>query len=101
MDTQKTNKSLKPKRMIVHVTENGNVTTDVRLPYSLFKMGMKFGRMATKEDFGDCEEAAVFLRDFDIAAFEQSLLDGEETLPVVLVDVCEPEKGSHVTVTLE
>jgi hypothetical protein len=94
-------RTVKPKRMLVHMGENGKVTADVRLPYSLFKMGMKFGKMASKEDFGDCEEAMAFLQEFDTAAFEQALATGDETLPAVLVDVCEPEKDSRVTITLE
>lgn len=43
-----TMKPAKPKRMCVLVTENGNLITNVRMPYFMFKMGMKFGKRPRK-----------------------------------------------------
>lgn len=97
-----TMRTAKPKRFCVLVTENGKQTTNVRLPYFMFKMGMKFGKMAAKNgDIPDCGDAMAYLEGFDIAELERSLESGEQTLPLVLVDVDEPDKDSHVTVTLE
>jgi len=101
MDAWNPTNSIKPKRVLVHVSEQGKTTNDVSLPYALFKMGMKFGKMASTDTFGDCEEAVAFMQAFDVEAFEAALVAGEETLPVVLFDVSEPETGSRVTITLE
>ncbi|HWP22215.1 MAG TPA: hypothetical protein VN417_05660 [Candidatus Cryosericum sp.] len=43
----------------------------------------------------------TYLEGFDLAELERSLTSGEQTLPLVLVDVDEPGKNTHVTVTLE
>ena len=97
-----TMKPAKPKRMCVLVTENGNQTTNVRMPYFMFKMGMKFGKLAAKNgNIHNREDAMAYLEGFDLADLERSLENGEQTLPLVLVDVEEPGKNIHVTVTLE
>jgi len=94
-------KNAKPKRLSVLVTEHGKQTTHVRMPYFMFKMGMKFGKMAARN--GDIQEqdAMAYLEGFDVAELERSLESGEQSLPLVLVDVDEPENDKHVTVTLE
>lgn len=94
-------KNAKPKRLCVLVTEHGKQTAHVRMPYFMFKMGMKFGKMAAQN--GDIAEkdAMAYLEGFDVAEMERSLESGEQSLPLVLVDVDEPENDKHVTVTLE
>lgn len=97
-----TARNAKPKRMCVLVTEHGKQTTNVKMPYFMFKMGMKFGKMAADNgDIPDCGNAMAYLEGFDIAELERSLASGEQELPLVLVDVDEPGKDTHVTVTLE
>ncbi|MEN6593426.1 MAG: hypothetical protein ABFC31_00560 [Clostridiaceae bacterium] len=92
----------KPKRLCVLVTEQGKQTVNVRMPYFMFKMGMKFGKTAAKNgDITDCGDAMAYLEGFDAAELERSLESGEQALPLVLVDVDEPEKNGHVIVTLE
>lgn len=101
METAAT-RNAKPKRMCVLVTENGRQTTNVRMPYFMFKMGMKFGKMAAANgDISDCGDAMAYLEGFDVAELERSLTSGEQELPLVLVDVDEPGKDTHVTVTIE
>ena len=97
-----TAKNTKPKRLYVLVTEQGKQTTNVKMPYFMFKMGMKFGKMAAANgDIPDCDDAMAYLEGFDVAELERSLASGEQELPLVLVDVDEADKGKHVTVTLE
>lgn len=97
-----TTRTAKPKRLCVLVTENGRQTTNVRLPYFMFKMGMKFGKKAAANgDISDCDDAMAYLEGFDVAELERSLASGEQELPLILVDVDEPDKNSHVTVTIE
>ena len=93
---------MKPKRFCVQITEQGKQTVNVRMPYFMFKMGMRFGNMAAKNgDIPDCGDAMAYLEGFDAAELERSLESGEQTLPLLLVDVDEPEKNGHVIVTLE
>jgi hypothetical protein len=97
-----TMRTAKPKRLCVLVTENGRQTTNVRMPYFMFKMGMKFGKMAAANgDIPDCADAMSYLEGFDLVELERSLASGEQELPLTLVDVDEPDKNSHVTVTIE
>ena len=90
-----------PRWMVVEVSENGRQTVHVRLPYFLFKAGLGWARMAGKADWNkDCAPGLEALRDLDINALTDSVRSGETALPFVLVDVDEPEKNQHVTVTL-
>jgi hypothetical protein len=93
---------VKPKGIRIEVTENGVLTTNVRVPYFVVKMGLRFGQMADgaskKENH---EDQLKKLKDVDMDAILGSLHSGELTLPCLLVEVDEPDKNEHVKITLE
>ena len=95
-------KSVKPKSIRIEVTENGVLTANVRIPYFVVKMGLKFGQMANNsKKKGDAENELERLKDIDMDAIFEALDSGEMTLPCVLVEVDEPDKNEHVKITLE
>ena len=91
----------KPRKVHIDVTENGKKTADVRLPYGMFKMGMKFGSSAAKAEKDSCAQAMAKLVDFDCAAFERSIAQGEIILPYQLLDATDGETNTHVVITAE
>ena len=91
----------KPRKIHIDVTENGNKTADVRLPYGMFKLGMKYGGQAAKKETDSCARAMAHLDDFDCAAFECSVAAGEILLPYELLNLDEPDSRTHVTITVE
>ena len=95
-------KSVKPKSIRIEVTENGVLTANVRIPYFVVKMGLKFGQMANNsKKKGDAENKLERLKDIDMDAIFEALDNGEMTLPCVLIEVDEPDKNEHVKITLE
>ncbi|NLI21376.1 MAG: hypothetical protein GX418_07520 [Clostridiales bacterium] len=100
-ETRSNSNAPHPRWMEVEVNENGRRTVHVRLPYFLFKAGLGWARMAGEKDGNKgCAPGLEALRDLDLNALTDSIRSGETTLPCVLVDVDEPEKNQHVTVTL-
>lgn len=102
MEKQQTSKTVKPRNILIQVTENGKATANVRIPFFIIKMGMKFGQMAANsKKGGNHEDALERLKDVDLDAILEALNSGELSLPCLLVDVDEPEKNEHVTIILE
>lgn len=91
----------KPRKVHIDVTEDGKKTADVRLPYGMFKMGMKYGKSAAKEEKDSCAQAMAKLVDFDCAAFERAVAQGEILLPHQLLDTTDIETNTHVIITAE
>ena len=102
MENKRNLDPVKPKGIRIEVTENGVLTTNVRVPYFLVKMGLKFWQMSDhskkKESARDELER---LKDIDMDAILEALSNGELTLPCLLVEVDEPDKNEHVKITLE
>lgn len=93
-----------PKRILVKVVEGGRTKVNVRVPFSLVRVGLKLGKTFgslshTNDQAG--KEALEALRDVDIDELLDSIADGDITLPYTMVDVDDIEKGEHVTVILE
>ena len=91
----------KPRKVHIDVTENGKKTADVRLPYGMFKIGMKYGNSAAKGEKDSCAQAMAKLVDFDCAAFERSIAQGEILLPHLLLDTVDTGNNTHVIITAE
>jgi hypothetical protein len=81
--------------------EQGKQTADIRLPYGMFRLGMKYGAAAAKGETDACARAMANLQDFDCASFEHSVTSGEITLPRVLLDTIEDGSNTHVVITAE
>jgi hypothetical protein len=94
-------KSTKVRRIHVFVTESGKTTADVRLPYGMFRLGMKYGKAAAKNETDSCAKAMARLQDFDCADFERTVACGERILPFVLLDETEAASATHVVLTAE
>lgn len=94
-------KSARPRKVHVDVTENGKKTANVRLPYSMFKLGMKYGRAAASNETDSCARAMACLKDFDCASFERSVAAGEILLPRVLFQMNDPESNTQTVLTAE
>jgi hypothetical protein len=98
---QMINKPPKVRRVHVFVTENGKKTADVRLPYGMFRLGMKYGKDAAKGETDSCAKAISRLQDFDCAAFERAVAAGKITLPHLLIDTIDEQSATHVIITAE
>lgn len=97
-----------PKRIYVHVTEDGRTKVNVKVPFSLVRAGLKlgksFGALGARHAKDQSEaDALEMLKEIDIDELLDSLNDGEITLPYTIVDVDNVEDGrlQHVTVLLE
>ena len=97
------NKPAKVRKVHVFVTESGKKTADVRIPYGMFRLGMKFGKDAAKNEneTDACAKAMAQLEDFDCAVFARSVASGERTLPHVLFDHMDTASDTHVVLTAE
>ena len=94
-------KPQKVRKVHVFVTENGKQAADVRLPYGMFRLGMKYGKDAAKTETDPCAKAMSRLQDFDCAAFERAVALGERVLPCVLLDETDEASATHVVLTAE
>ena len=96
-----------PKRIYVHVTEGGKSKVNVKIPFSLVRVGLKlgktFGALGMKNTQNSPEQAAAMemLQNLDIDEVLNSIGEGDVTLPYTIVDVEDPEKGEHVKVVIE
>ena len=93
--------TLKPRKVHIDVTESGKKTADVRLPYGMFKIGMKYGKDAAAKETDPCAKAMAHLVDFDCASFERSVAAGEIVLPHQLLDVFDEQSQTYVLLTVE
>ncbi len=94
-------RTVKPRKVHVFVTENGKKTADIRLPYGMFRLGMKYGKAAAKDETDSCANAMARLQDFDCAVFEREVASGARTLPCVLLDETDAASATHVVITAE
>ena len=94
-------KFAKPRKIHVDVTEHGKKTADVRLPYGMFKIGMKYGKDAAFKETDPCAKAMAHLADFDYVSFEHSVAAGEIALPHQLLDLFDEQSQTYVLLTVE
>lgn len=94
-------KTVKPRKVHVDVTESGKKTADIRMPYSMFRLGMKYGKTAASKETDPCAKAMAHLVDFDCASFERSVAAGEILLPYVLFSMDDTESNTQVILTAE
>jgi len=91
----------KPRRVHIAVTEHGKKTADVRIPYGMFKLGMKYGAQAAKDEPDGCAQAMELLGAFDCGACARSGASGEQELPGSLVDVDDAQDETQVRIVVE
>jgi len=96
-----TSKIAKPRKVHVFVTEDGKKTADIRLPYGMFRLGMKYGKATAKDETDSCANAMARLQDFDCAVFEREVASGSRMLPCVLLDETDAASATHVIITAE
>ncbi len=102
MGNPQNSKTIKPKGIRIQVTEKGILTTNIRIPFFVVKMGLKFGQMAYSSKTHERYEGELErLMDVDMDAILKALSNGDLSLPCLLVDVDESDKKQHVTITLE
>lgn len=102
MEDKKNRSTVKPQRIRIEVTENGVLTTNVRVPYFIAMMGLKLWQSADhSKKKGNAEDELERLKDVDMDAILEALSSGELSLPCPLVEVDEPNKSQHVKITLE
>lgn len=94
-------KTVKPRRVHIDVTESGKKTTDIRMPYGMFRLGMKYGKEAASNEADPCAQAMAHLVDFDCASFERSVAIGEIGLPHELLDMFDASSQTSVNITVE
>ncbi|MEM1485060.1 hypothetical protein V6615_09290 [Oscillospiraceae bacterium PP1C4] len=96
-------KGVSPKRILVHVTENGKTKVNVRIPFSLVRVGLKLGQsfssLGAKYSV-DYSAEAELIKSIDIDEVLDSLSSGEISLPYTMVDV-DDEKNQHVQIIME
>lgn len=95
-----------PKYLHVQQTIAGRPTTNVRIPFSLVRVGLKLGKTfigigaAFAEDEQE-KQAMQMLKDIDFDEIIASLDDGTITLPYVLADVFDEAKDEHTEVVIK
>lgn len=94
-------KTEKPRKVHIDVTESGKKTADVRIPYSMFRLGLKYGRQAASEETDGCAQAMAQMKDFDCAVFERAVSAKEISLPHLLLEMADEKSATHVVVTAE
>ena len=97
---------VQPKRLVILVTEGERTKVNIRLPFSLarvgLKMGLSLGTLGAKHSKDpETAQALEALRDIDINEILGALSEGDITLPYTIVDVDDDENGGHVQVTLQ
>jgi len=94
-----------PKRISVLVKEQGKTKVNVKVPFSLVRVGLKLGKAfgaAGGRHMKEEEAAAMeLLANLDIDELLDSLDDGEITLPYTIVDVNDEEKDQMVEIIME
>ncbi len=96
-----------PKRVVVLVTENGKQKVNVRVPFSLVRVGLKMGKsigaisLKSAKDDPQAQQALDILNNIDVDELLASIDDGEITLPYAIVDVDDEDSGDQVRVVLE
>ena len=108
LEVVRTSSGSQPRRISVVVTEDGRTKVNVKVPFSLMRLGLKLGQSAGAigaKYAKDAEEAQVLevLKNIDVDELLGSLNDGEITLPYTIVDVDQELDGKHqhVSVVLE
>lgn len=94
-------KKLKPRKVHIDVTEAGKKTADIRMPFGMFRLGMKYGRQATSQETDGCAQAMAQMKDFDCAEFERAVATGKITLPHLLLDTNDEQNATHKIITAE
>lgn len=97
----KETKTIKPKNILIQVTEGGKSQPNVRIPLFMVKMGMKIGQTVNSKKSAEHGNELEMLKDIDIDAIVSSIGNGELTLPCLLVDVEDSVNDRHVKITLE
>ena len=96
-----------PKRVVVLVTENGKQKVNVRVPFSLVRVGLKMGKsigaisLKSAKDDPQAQQALDILNNIDVDELLASIDDGEITLPYAIGDVDDEDSGDQVRVVLE
>ncbi|MDL2234193.1 hypothetical protein LJC63_11540 [Ruminococcaceae bacterium OttesenSCG-928-L11] len=85
----------KPKRLIVRVFEHGISKVNVRVPFSLVKIGLKMGTKFAANGEGN-DEVNRALHDIDFDELLSEIESGEITLPYKIVDVEDGDKVVEV-----
>lgn len=94
-------KTQKPRKVHIDVTESGKKTADVRIPYAMFRLGLKYGRQAAADETDGCAQAIAQMKDFDCAVFERAVSAGEISLPHLLLNSADEQGATHVVITVE
>lgn len=94
-----------PKRIRIQVRENGKNKVNVRVPFSLVRVGLKLGQsfssLGAKYVDEEGAKAMEMLKNIDVDELLASISDGEITLPYAMVDVDDEDTGESVLVVLE
>lgn len=94
-------KPAKPRKVHIDVTEGGKQTANLRMPFGLFRLGMKYGSQAAAAETDGCAKAMAQLKGFDCSAFERAVTAGTITLPHPLLDAFDEQQETHVVITAE
>ena len=93
--------SKKPRRVHIDVTEGGKKTADIHMPFSMFRLGMKFGRKAGSQETDGCAKAMSQMKEFDCSEFERAFAEGKIQLPHLLMDTFDEQSATHVVITVD
>lgn len=99
--------AIQPQRIVILVTDGERTKVNMRIPFSLVKMGLKLGKasMALGAKYSSDDESGKqimeLLKDIDIDEVINSINDGDVSLPYVMVDVEDNEKGETIQIILE
>ncbi len=99
MTKEPISKSPSLKGLLIRITEEGKTQPEVRIPYFVFKAGMKLGKIAGGKKNSGKEWEILSTLDMDFVL--ESLNNGEQSLPCLLTEVDDAEKKQHIEIWLE
>ena len=99
MTKEPISKSPRLKGLLIRITEEGKTQPEVRIPYFVFKTGMKLGKIAGGKKNSGREWEMLNALDMDLVL--ESLNNGEQSLPCLLTEVDDAEKNQHIEIWLE
>lgn len=94
-------RSKKPRSVHINVTEGGKKTADIHIPFSMFRLGMKYGSQAASQETDGCAKAMEKMKDFDCSAFVRDFADGKISLPHLLLDTVDEQNATHIIITVD
>ena len=92
----------KPESVHVRITQDDKIVEDIRIPFSLAKIWLKFGKNAVSlaRKYGIDEETVKLLETIDVDELVAAMNMGDISLPYTVITAT-TEKGEQIAAVIE